>query len=83
MHGPSTEKRPVAGAVAVLVAVSIWGGMAVVIRLVDQVDGLVLGFHRLWIGAIATILAFGVFLFVSLRRERAESHRTAAAANRT
>ena len=35
------------------------------------------------IGAIATMLAFAVFLFVSLRRERAESHRTAAAANRT
>ena len=35
------------------------------------------------IGAIATMLAFGVFLFVSLRRERDESHRTAAAANRT
>ena len=38
-----------------LVAVSIWGGMAVVIRLVDEVDGLVLGFHRLWIGALATL----------------------------
>jgi protein SCO1/2 len=35
------------------------------------------------IGAVATMIAFAVFLFVSLRRERAERHRTAAAANRT
>jgi protein SCO1/2 len=34
------------------------------------------------IGAVATMIAFGAFLFVSLRRERAESRRTAAAANR-
>ena len=43
---------------AVLFAVSVWGGMAVVIRVLDQVDGLVLGFHRLWIGAVATIAVF-------------------------
>ena len=55
VHDSPTERRPVAGAVAVLVAVSIWGGMAVVIRLVDEVDGLALGFHRLWIGAAATL----------------------------
>jgi protein SCO1/2 len=35
------------------------------------------------IGAVATMIAFAAFLFVSLRRERAERHRTAAAANRT
>jgi hypothetical protein len=35
------------------------------------------------IGAVATMIAFGVFLFVSLRRERAEALRTAAADNRT
>lgn len=51
-------RRPVAGTVAVLVAVSVWGGMAVVIRKVDQIDGLVVGFHRLWIGAVATVVVF-------------------------
>ncbi|MEY2404930.1 MAG: hypothetical protein QOD38_2481 [Acidimicrobiaceae bacterium] len=51
-------QRPVAGTVAVLAAVSVWGGMAVVVRKVDQVDGLVLGFHRLWIGAAATVAIF-------------------------
>ena len=35
------------------------------------------------IGAVATMIAFGVFLFVTLRRERAESLRTAATGNRT
>lgn len=55
---PSPDRRPLAGAVAVLVAVSIWGGMAVVIRLVDDVNGLVLGFHRLWIGTVATLAVY-------------------------
>ena len=35
------------------------------------------------IGAVATTIAFAMFLFVSLRRERAENLRTAAADNRT
>ena len=35
------------------------------------------------IGAVMTMIAFAVFLFVSLRRERAEGLRTAAADNRT
>ena len=52
------ERRPVAGTVAVLAAVSVWGGMAVVVRVLDQIDGLVLGFHRLWIGALATVVVF-------------------------
>ena len=60
MHGgePDQADRPIAGAVAVLVAVSIWGAMAVVIRWVDEIDGLVLGFHRLWIGALGTLAVF-------------------------
>ena len=43
---------------AVLVAVSVWGVVAVVTRFVDQVNGLVLAFHRLWIGAAATLAVF-------------------------
>ncbi len=35
------------------------------------------------IGAVATMVAFAVFLFVSLRRERAEGLPAAAADNRT
>lgn len=51
-------RRPVAGTVAVLVAVSVWGAVAVVTRFVDQINGLVLAFHRLWIGAVATLVVF-------------------------
>lgn len=51
-------RRPVAGTLAVLFAVSVWGSVAVVIRFVDHVDGLVLAFHRLWIGAGATLVIF-------------------------
>src|SRR5205823_3733260 len=32
--------------------------VAVVIRFVDHIDGLVLAFHRLWIGALATLVVF-------------------------
>ena len=39
-------------------AVSVWGGISVVVRLVEDIDGLVLGFHRLWIGALATLVVF-------------------------
>jgi drug/metabolite transporter (DMT)-like permease len=53
-----TARRPVAGAVAVLVAVTVWGAVAIVVRYVDDIDGLVLGFHRLWIGAVATLALF-------------------------
>ena len=55
---PATERRPVAGALAVLLAVSVWGGVTVVIRVVDTLDGLVLGCPRLWIGALATVIVF-------------------------
>lgn len=47
-----------------LVAVSVWGGVAIVARVVDRVDGLVLGFHRLWIGSLVTLVA----LYASGRR---------------
>jgi drug/metabolite transporter (DMT)-like permease len=52
------QKRPVAGTVAVLAAVIVWGAVAVVARLVDDIDGLALGFHRLWIGMTVTVAVF-------------------------
>jgi drug/metabolite transporter (DMT)-like permease len=52
------QRRPVAGTAAVLVAVSVWGGVGVVVRYVEGIDGLVLGFHRLWIGTVVTVAAF-------------------------
>src|SRR4051812_44277661 len=58
MTEPTSGRRPVAGTVAVLFAVSVWGSVAVVIRFVDHIDGLVLAFHRLGIGALAPVLVF-------------------------
>jgi len=42
----TVTRRPGAGATAVLVAVSVWGAAAVITRVVDQVNGLVLAFVR-------------------------------------
>ena len=53
-------KRPLAGSLAVLAAVGVWGGVAVVARFVDEIDGVVLGMHRLWIGALMTLVVFHV-----------------------
>lgn len=64
MTQAATARRPVAGTAAVLVAVSVWGAVAIVARVVDRVDGLVLGFHRLWIGSLVTLAA----LYASGRR---------------
>src|SRR5262245_14837266 len=72
MHS-EMPRRPTAGIVAVLVAVSVWGSVAIVARKVDQIDGLVLGFHRLWIGAAATLVVF----FATGRRLTAETMRLA------
>ena len=55
---PAVERRPVAGAMAVLFAVTVWGGVAVVAKLVDEIDGVVLGFHRLWIATAVTVAIF-------------------------
>jgi drug/metabolite transporter (DMT)-like permease len=52
------SRRPVLGAVGVLLAVSVWGGVAVVAKLVDGISGTVLGFHRLWIGTLVTLAVF-------------------------
>jgi drug/metabolite transporter (DMT)-like permease len=68
---PRLGRRPVAGTLAVLFAVTVWGGMAVVIRKVDQLDGLVVAFHRLWIGALATVAIF----YATGRRFSARSFR--------
>ena len=53
-----TTRQPLLGTIGVLVAVSVWGGVAVVAKIVDGIDGTVLGFHRLWIGALVTVAVF-------------------------
>jgi drug/metabolite transporter (DMT)-like permease len=51
-------RRPVAGVVAASAAVVVWGSSAVLIKQVEGINGLVISFHRLWIGALLTGVAF-------------------------
>lgn len=46
--------RPVAGTVAVVIAVVAWGGASVLGKAVEELDGLALSTLRLWMGAVAT-----------------------------
>ena len=52
------DKRPVAGVVAAAASVVVWGMSSVLIKQVHGVSGLVISFHRLWIGAALTAVAF-------------------------
>lgn len=54
----SAPPRPVAGIVAVVVAVTAWGASGVLAKGVRDLDGLALAFNRLWIGAILTLVLF-------------------------
>jgi drug/metabolite transporter (DMT)-like permease len=51
-------RHPVAGVVAATASVVVWGGSSVMIKQVDGVSGMAISFHRLWIGALLTSLAF-------------------------
>jgi drug/metabolite transporter (DMT)-like permease len=55
-----TPRQPVLGATGVLLAVTVWGGVAVVAKSVEGINGTVLGFHRLWIGTLVTVAIFTV-----------------------
>jgi len=50
-------RRPVAGVVAAATGVLLWGVLLVTTRWVEEVNGLALGFHRLWVGAAGATLA--------------------------
>jgi drug/metabolite transporter (DMT)-like permease len=53
-------KRPMAGAIAALVGVVMWGSFSVLARKADGLDGLGLAFHRMWMGAAAAVIALRV-----------------------
>jgi hypothetical protein len=55
---PTVVKRPMAGVVAATTGVVLWGCLVPVAKKAEDVNGIVLGFHRLWIGAIAVLLVF-------------------------
>ena len=52
------QQRPVAGVLAAAAAVLVWGASSVLIKQVDGVGALAISFHRLWIGAALTAVAF-------------------------
>ena len=52
------QSHPVAGLLAAAAAVVVWGSSSVLVKEVEGVSGLALGFHRLWIGAVLTAAAF-------------------------
>jgi drug/metabolite transporter (DMT)-like permease len=49
--------RPVAGALAAVAGVVMWGSFTVLARKVPELDGLGLAFHRIWIGAVVVVIA--------------------------
>jgi drug/metabolite transporter (DMT)-like permease len=51
------DKRAL-GLVAATSAVLVWGSSSVLVKDVAGVSGLVVGFHRMWIGAVLTSIAF-------------------------
>ena len=53
----SAPTRPVLGLVAASTAVAVWGASSAVVKEIDA-TGLGVAFHRLWIGASITTLAF-------------------------
>jgi drug/metabolite transporter (DMT)-like permease len=54
----TAEKRPLAGTLAATTGVVLWGCLVPVAKAAEDVNGIVLGFHRLWIGAIAVLLVY-------------------------
>lgn len=53
-------KRPLAGAVAALVGVVMWGSFSVLARKAGELDGLGLAFHRMWMGSLAAVIALRI-----------------------
>jgi drug/metabolite transporter (DMT)-like permease len=51
-------RHSVAGLFAAGTAVIVWGASSVLVKEVDGVSGLAIGFHRLWIGAVLVSVAF-------------------------
>ncbi len=51
-------QRPMAGVLAATTGVVLWGCLVPLAKSAEDVNGIVLGFHRLWIGAVAVLLVF-------------------------
>jgi drug/metabolite transporter (DMT)-like permease len=53
-----TVQRPMAGVLAAATGVILWGCLVPLAKAADNVNGIVLGFHRLWIGSVAVLAVF-------------------------
>jgi drug/metabolite transporter (DMT)-like permease len=53
---PTTGRRPLAGAAAALGGVVLWGSLVVLVKTGEETNGLVIGFHRIWVGALGVAL---------------------------
>jgi len=53
-----TDRERPLGLIAAASAVAVWGSSSVLVKNVEGVSGLVIGFHRMWIGAALTSIAF-------------------------
>ena len=51
-------QRPLAGVLAATTGVVLWGCLVPLAKSAENVNGIVLGFHRLWIGAVAVLVVF-------------------------
>ena len=60
----TVARRPLAGAAAALTGVVLWGSLVILVKTGDETNGLVIGFHRIWVGALGVslvALALGQF----------------------
>ena len=60
----TVARRPRAGAAAALAGVALWGSLVILVKTGDETNGLVIGFHRMWVGALGVslvALALGQF----------------------
>ena len=55
------EARPRAGIAAASTGVVLWGALVVLTKLAEETNGLVLGFHRIWVGALGTVVVLAAF----------------------
>lgn len=57
-HEATAVRRPMAGTLAAATGVALWGCLVPLAKAAEDVNGIVLGFHRLWIGALGVLVVF-------------------------
>lgn len=50
------HRRPLAGVAAALTGVVLWGSLVILVKTGEETNGLVIGFHRIWVGALGVSL---------------------------